>query len=386
MKPLLRFVFVACALLALFAAPSARAQQWQWDNVDRVVVFGDLHGDYDKFVDMLRMAGLVDQNNSWIGGRTHLVQLGDVPDRGPNSRSILDLLHRLEAPARRAGGAVHALIGNHEAMNVEGDLRYVSAGEYASFADSHSARLRDDYYLRSVEYLRNNPPPTGLPVFDDAYRAAWDAEHPLGWVEHRLAWAPTGEYGRYVIEHDAIIRINDVLFMHGGLGPSYANVDPDTMNDAVRGALRGRPDPNHPGILTDEEGPLWYRGLAVNPEETERANLEVLLARHHVARIVIGHSKVAPTIFPRFDGRVIATDVAVRRTQTDPHAFLVIEGGTLTTVHRGQRVPLRGSSTTERCAYLTQIAAIDPTDAPTTAFATAQCAGGQSPEAPSDPG
>ena len=380
MKSLLRTLFLTLAFLALVAPSPARAQQWQWDNVDRVVVFGDLHGDYDKFVDMLRTAGLVDASNAWTGGRTHLVQLGDVPDRGPNSRAILDLLHRLEAPARRAGGAVHALIGNHEAMNVEGDLRYVSAGEYASFADSGSARRRDDYYRRTVEYLRAHPPSTGLPVFDDAFRAQFDAEHPLGWVEHRLAWSPEGEYGRYVSGHDAIIRINDTLFMHGGIGPSYANVDPEVMNDAVRGALRGRPSPTYPSILTDEEGPLWYRGLAVNPEDSERANVAALLARHHVARIVIGHSKVAPTIFPRFEARVIATDVAVRRDQNDPHAFLVIERGGLTTVHRGQPVPLRGSNAAERCAYLTQIASIDATDTPTASFAAVQCAGGQSPE------
>ena len=68
----------------------------------------------------------------WSGGATHLVQLGDVPDRAPDTRKILDLLMRLEPQARRAGGYVHALIGNHEAMNVYGDLRYVSEGEIAA--------------------------------------------------------------------------------------------------------------------------------------------------------------------------------------------------------------------------------------------------------------
>src|SRR5688572_6124464 len=105
------------ALFALtFAAPAQAVSEW--DNVPRIVAIGDLEGDYEKFVDMLRTAELIDARNNWRGGRAHLVQLGDIPDRGPNSRQIMDLLMRLEPQARRAGGHVHALIGNHEAMNI----------------------------------------------------------------------------------------------------------------------------------------------------------------------------------------------------------------------------------------------------------------------------
>ena len=99
---------------------------------------------------------------------------------------------RLEREAQRAGGYVHALIGNHEVMNVEGDLRYAVPGEFAAFADRQSARRRDAYYERFVAAIRAQPPATGLPTFDAAYRAQFDTEHPLGWVEHRAAWATTG--------------------------------------------------------------------------------------------------------------------------------------------------------------------------------------------------
>lgn len=360
MIALLRLLAATFVLFALSATAEARAQS-SWDNVERIVVMGDMHGDYDKFEAMLRDAGLIDAQGNWAGGQTHFVQLGDVPDRGPNSRGILDHLMRLEPQAQRAGGYVHALIGNHEAMNVEGDLRYVSAAEFASYTDSRSSRRRESYYRHPVDPAHIVP------------RDEWEASHPLGWVEQRVAWQKNGIYGRWVSRHDAVIRINDTLFMHGGLGPAFASTDRETLNDAVRGALQDRPVSGFADILTNEQGPLWYRGLATNPEDTERANVDALLARHGVARIVVGHTKRASMVFPRFGGRVVLTDIAVPAGFTDPHAFLVIEGGVLTSVYRGARVPLQDATEPETCAYITQIAALDPQGSPNAALA-AQCA------------
>src|SRR5262245_16484778 len=77
------------------------------DGVDRIVAVGDVHGAADKLVDILRAADVIDARQRWSGGRTHLVQLGDVVDRGPDSLKALDLLHRLEHEATSAGGRVH---------------------------------------------------------------------------------------------------------------------------------------------------------------------------------------------------------------------------------------------------------------------------------------
>jgi len=357
-----RFGLLGVLLAAFLLAPApAQADTSSWSGVARVVVFGDLHGEADKFEAMLSDAGLVDAHGNWAGGQTHFVQLGDVPDRGPNSRAILDHLMRLEPQARAAGGYVHALIGNHEAMNFLGDLRYTSAGEFASYADANSPARREDYYQRTLAYLRAHPAPhQPAPAFDDAFRRQWEGVHPLGWVEQRIAWAPNGVYGRWIAQHDAVIRINDMLFMHGGIAPSFPAVDRDALNEAVRTQLRGQsPAAPFTDILEDENGPLWYRGLALNAETSEQANVDALLQRFGVAHIIVGHTKRAAAVLPRFGGKVILTDIAVSAGATDPHAYLIVENGVFSAVYRGQHIGLGDMSDGARCAYLQQASAVD---------------------------
>jgi hypothetical protein len=372
---MIKLLAVLLAALTIGAGASAQAQarpqaQSTWDHVARVVVIGDLHGDYAKFHDQLTQAGLIDARGNWAGGLTHLVQLGDVPDRAPDTRKILDLLIRLEPQARRAGGYVHALIGNHEAMNMEGDFRYTTPAEFAAFADRDSPRRRDAYYAAVVAALKANPPAAGLPVFDAAYRAAFDAAHPLGWVEHAAAWSADGVYGRWVLTHPAVIRIDDTLYLHAGIGPEFQAFDIDTLNKAVIAALRHQPETvgGPHDILWNEQGPLWYRGMAQNDEAAESANVAAALSRHGVRRIVLGHTKRYSMVNSRFDGAVIFTDIAVKGGCADPHAFLIKEGDALTAVYRGHRLALRTAGEAH-AAYLTEIAALDRA-----AGSDAQCA------------
>ncbi|HEV7158732.1 MAG TPA: metallophosphoesterase [Caulobacteraceae bacterium] len=358
---------VAIALAVALAGP-ALAVQTAWDNVAKVVVFGDLHGDYAKFHDMLSQAGLIDAHDNWSGGKTHLVQVGDVPDRAPDTRKIVDLLIKLEPQARRAGGYVHALIGDHEAMNMEGDLRYTTPGEFAAFAGRDSAAIRDRYYAAVVAALKAHPPPTGRVTFDAAFRAKFDAAHPLGWVEHQIAWSTQGPYGRWVLTHPAIIRIDDALYMHGGLGPDFVPFDIEAMNKAVITALNHQPEvaggPHD--ILWNEQGPLWYRGLAWNKEASEAANVDAILARYRVSHIVIGHTKAYREVNTRFGGKVILTDVFAGSRCLDPHAFLIKEGDKLTTVYRGHALAL-GVGGQAQADYLAKVAAVDKTDTPSNA-------------------
>ena len=131
---------VACVLgVTAMAAPAGAASprqspsaQVQFTGADRVVAFADVHGAYTELVTLLRETGIVDAQDHWAAGRSHVVSLGDLLDRGADSRKVMDLLMRLQGEAATAGGQLHVVLGNHEAMNLLGDLRYVAPGEYAS--------------------------------------------------------------------------------------------------------------------------------------------------------------------------------------------------------------------------------------------------------------
>ena len=350
-------------IFVLVAAAHSPAAEHVWTGVERIVAVGDVHGDYAQFVTVLRAAGIVNGNDDWAGGRTHLVQTGDIPDRGPDTRKLLDLLQKLEKQATKAGGMVHALIGNHEAMNVYGDLRYVIPEEYASFQSPRSEEYRETYYEQHVEAMKAEAPPEQRPTFDDAYRQQWFAEHPPGFFEHRIAFAPDGELGRWIGRHSAVIQINDMLFLHGGLSRKYAKIPLDNLNKAIQDTLQGKGELDG-SPATDDEGPLWYRGLAQHPEGTEAPNVDAVLSAHGAKRIVIGHTPTAGTVLPRFGGKVIMIDVGLSAYYGARQACLLVENGEVFTLHRGQRLKTPMNGDEDLLRYLEAAAALDPAPSP----------------------
>lgn len=264
----------------------------------------------------------------------------------------MDLLMRLEREANRAGGRVHALIGNHEVMNILGDLRYVSAEEYAAFRTADSESLRE----RAYEVLAD-------PAQKDTsgYRDQWFKDHPPGWVEHRQAFSPNGSYGKWIRQHRAVVRINDTMFLHGGIGPTVASLSVEDINQRIRDELN-KPDTIQDGLSGDDGGPLWYRGLAQDSESELEGFVDRLLQSFGVRHIVVGHTIVAPAIVPRLGGKVITIDVGLSSYYGGPPACLLIEGGRFMALHRGTRVdlPFDGNVRT----YLQRIAALDPAPSP----------------------
>lgn len=336
-------------LLALAGAPvTATFAQDTFTGVDRIVAVGDVHGDFGQFVTVLRQAGVIDAKHKWAGGRTHLVQTGDVPDRGPDSRKVMDLLMELAPQAERAGGRVHALIGNHEVMNIQGDLRYVAPEEYAAFRTGESAALQARAYAVLADSARRADP---------AYKAQWLAEHPPGWVEHRLAFEPKGRYGAWIRTHNAVLKINDYLFLHGGISPEYVAEPLGRLNARVRTAIDAAPAEG-PDIVRDSLGPLWYRGLARGDEALVDAHVAAALKSFGVNHIVIGHTVTAGTVLTRHGGRVIMIDVGMSAAYGGPPASLIVEQGKPYTMHRGRKLelPLDG----DPLPYLRAAAALDP--------------------------
>lgn len=307
--------------------------QDEWNDIARVVAIGDIHGSYKNYIQILKDSGLINDNGSWIGKDTHLVQVGDLPDRGPDTAKIIKHLQKLEKQAARAGGMIHLLIGNHEFMNVIGDLRYVHAGEYEAFITIQSAKLRDAYtkkILREIKTKRTLQKSSSLemqmelPKIDEAFKKKLDEKIPLGYVEHRLAWQPGGTINSWIAEHNSVIKINDMLFLHAGLGPSAVNLSIQEINERIRAEILGQIKYKG-GLGNSQDGPLWYRGLAMNPEEAETAHLEQLLKKHDVKKIIIGHTPRLGVITPRFGSKVLVIDTGISEHYGGHRSSLIIE-------------------------------------------------------------
>lgn len=359
-RDLRRFLLL---FLLLFAIAGLATAEDVWTGVDRIVAIGDVHGDYDQFFTLLQQTGLVNDRGRWTGGRAHLVQIGDIPDRGPDTRRIMDLLMRLERQAAQAGGRVHALIGNHDAMNIYGDLRYTTPEEFAAFRTSDSERVRDAFWQQHVDEMKSNSSQAEPVEIDEAQRNKWYEEHPLGWFEHRFAYGPRGEYRGWVEEHNAVIKINDTLFVHGGISPSLATASIRDINERVRAELQDL-SLIEGGMVIATDGPLWYRGLAVGDEEELSEHVTAVLDFHEVSRIVIGHTPTEGTVIPRFGGSVVNIDVGLSAAYGARLACLVIEKGTPYAIHRGVKLPLPAGSEEELLEYFTTAAKLDPAPSP----------------------
>lgn len=355
-----RRIFLCVVACWGFVRAIAEVPPADFPAVDRIVVLGDVHGDYERMREILEVVGVIDGRGRWKGGRTHLVQLGDLPDRGPRSQEAGEFLRKLARSAHRKGGAVHVLVGNHEAMNVYGDLRYVDPGEFDEFRTRDSKRYLELVYEDEVAYIKANNPKEKWPTFDAEFKRKWMEARPPGWVEHRLSWEAGGDTNAWVNSRPAVIRIGDNLFMHGGLGPAYADWSLAEINRAVSESL-AHPANYRESILREQDGPLWYRGLALGDEAEERAHLEALLERHGVERIVLGHTVTGGIILPRFEGRVLLADVGLSRYYGDNMACLIIEDDILTAVHRNGKIVLPAIlDGTGLLNYVRAVSALEP--------------------------
>ena len=371
--------WLAAAAIAGLASSGAGAAeraagQADFRGVERVVAFADVHGAYDELARLLREANVIDADARWAAGRAHVVSLGDLLDRGADSRRVMDLLMRLQDEARTAGGALHVVLGNHEAMNVLGDLRYVAPGEFAAYVDLEPEGLRE---RRRAEWLQANGPDSG---------AAFDRAFPPGWFGHRAALGPEGRYGRWLLALPVAVVVNDTLFMHAGPSQTLAGASLTELNTRYRTALvdylrlageleragllrpgdafnerarlaaeRLRAGPAAPGLeaavkdfarvdehpLLNPEGPNWYRGAALCNEIAEHDVLAPLLEQFKVARVVVGHTPTRNLrAVTRFDGRLVKLDTGMNTAVYKGRgAALTIEGPTLRVRYAGEPAP-----------------------------------------------
>ena len=339
-QPLFRRIVNLAAFLLALALPAALQAQ---PAPQRIVAVGDLHGDYAAWLAIARDAKLIDASNRWSGGRTTLVQLGDIPDRGPETLRIIRHLQQLEREAAAAGGKVIAVLGNHEAMNVTGDLRYVTVPEFTAFATPQSRGRRDGFYGANRDAIVKSYRASDPKLTEPAIRQAWLAKTPLGWVEHREAWSPTGEIGRWVARNPAIAKVGSFLFVHGGISVETAQRSIANVNRDIARAL-AKADSSDTSPLDDPLGPLWYRGLLGRDLDAEAARLslpaskhlspaaeiDAVLALYRARHIVIGHTPNLKGITILHGGKLARIDTGISRHYNGTLSWLEIVGETMT--------------------------------------------------------
>jgi hypothetical protein len=317
-------------------------------GVRRIVAVGDVHGGYEEFVRILRAAGVIDSRDRWAGGDTYFVQTGDVVDRGAGSRRALDLLQRLERDAPKKRGRVLPLVGNHEVMRLLGHLRDINPAEIEAFRTRRSGEIRDIVRERWLGPQRDAAKASGMKLDEAPLVAKFDAETPLGLIEMLNAFSPQGDYGRWLRGNTAAARINGILFLHGGVSPRIAPLGCAGINSGIRAdlttgfeAMRLAPLES---MAMSEDGPLWYRGLAREEEQTFAPEVDKILEAVGARAIVIGHT-VTETgrILPRFDGRVVQIDTGMLSSvyKGGRPSALEIVGDQWTAIYEDGRVPLR---------------------------------------------
>ncbi|MEM8682756.1 MAG: metallophosphoesterase [Pseudomonadota bacterium] len=365
------------ALILLLLGASTSAAEWRFDGVERVVAISDPHGAHAAFLKTLAASGIVDEEQRWSAGETHLVINGDILDRGDDSRDSMDLLMRLEGEAAAAGGRVHILLGNHEAMVLIGDLRYVAAGEYAAFSDEASDDERDRWYAALV--ARDG----------ELERATFDADYPRGFFAHRRGYAYNGKYGEWLLQKPAMILINDTAFVHAGMSSLLGELGFDGVNVGLVGEMRDYetllgslyadqlllPTDNyfdHESLMRAQiatitaedandlriarleraielgnsrlhgpDGPLWYRGNIACSGLVEIDRLDAALQAIGATRVVVGHTPTPDrSILERFDGRVIEIDTGMNNAVYGGEGnALLIENGRLSTISQNGETP-----------------------------------------------
>lgn len=319
------------------------------------VAIADVHGAFDAMTAILRQAGLIDGNHAWIGGAAHLVVVGDLLDRGSDSRRAMDLVMALERQAIEAGGRVHLVLGNHEIMNLVGDLRYVSPGEYAAFAPDETAAMREAAWAAHVGVH-------GAPADEAAARAAFDERFPVGYFALKAAFRTDGRYGTWLLQRPIIVVVNDTAFTHGGLSETSARYGFDDLNrmagEQVRPYLQELERLEAAGVLPptsdfhdreklldafeaqvlagdrqwsdelaaaagrlrelgrafihSEQSPVWYRGNVACGPLIEEERLERALARAGVERLVVGHTPTpGRRVVSRFGDRLYEIDTGM---------------------------------------------------------------------------
>ena len=250
-----------------------KERQATYTGVEKIVAMSDAHGQYDLVIKLLKANKVIDENNHWIYGEGHLVITGDNLDRGDKVLDILWFLFFLEKEAAKAGGKVHVLLGNHEVMVLQGDIRYLNRK-----------------YVYTSGILRNR---------------------------YHTLFAKGSVLGDWIANHKVMTSINRSLYLHGGISDEIVKLkySIEEMNEIftkhlVRYESKEIFQDPKLAALYDENGPLWYRGY-FKKDGMEDSSIRRVLKKLNQDRIIVGHTSF-DSIQSFYDGRVLGIDCSIK--------------------------------------------------------------------------
>ena len=238
----------------------------------KIGAVSDIHGQYDTFIKLLRKNGVINKKNKWIFGNGHFVVAGDVFDRGPQVTEVLWFLYDLEKQAESKGGKLHMLLGNHDVMVLNGNLRSVHP-KYTEIGK----------------------------ILKTPFNTLFNKGTVLGnWLRTR----------------PVLVKINDILFTHGGLHPdlvtknlSMKDINSEFKQQLVESELAKKR--SELGMyLHRNHGPIYYRGYFQGKKATD-TQIDALLRHFKISNIVVGHT-THKQIEMHYDGRVIVIDANMK--------------------------------------------------------------------------
>lgn len=243
-----------------------------YSDVEKFVAISDPHGQFDVFVDLLKQYKIIDQQYNWIYGTGHLVILGDILDRGDKVTELLWLTYRLEKQAEKAGGKVHYMIGNHELMVLNNDVRYIH--------DKYIATSKKMHMVYSQMFAENT------------------------------------FFGQWIKTKPVMIIINDILFVHAGISTDFLrkNITVEQTNKVFHENIVGQSwdvilNDSISSFLMGTSGPLWNRGYFNG--KTRQYQVDHILRYFNVDHIIVGHTSI-PNIISLFNNKVIGIDANIK--------------------------------------------------------------------------
>lgn len=281
---------------------------------EKLLAISDIEGSFNAFYSLLVANGVMDTAYNWTYGKGHLVLNGDFMDRGDNVTQVLWLIYKLEQAAQKDGGMVHFILGNHEVLNLEGKTNYVDK-KYIKLAQKYAQK--EDKKAAYTKLMADN-------------------QELVIWMKSK----------------NAIEKIGNTLFVHGGISPELikAGFQVDQINTIIRNRLNNGPSSNRldrqdEDFLFASHGPLWYRGLAVPYRNFYKkcTEKEVIKALKHfrVKHISIGHT-IANKVSLDYDGAIIRTDVSHgdQKNSTKSQALLILNNQLFRVDGKGVKVSL----------------------------------------------